>query len=143
MPGTSGAQGEPGETERKVLFFADALPSSKVDRFDAALPASARAARTAYFKAINKAKRDHWSGFLATATPQMVSTAKRFAVGGPRPCFSELPGAATPLELNKALLHYFFPGEPLRPVDSIRLPFRDCPPLAADAVGRALARSSP
>ena len=60
-----------------------ALRCSKIDRFDAALLASARAARTAYFKAIKKAKRDHWSPFLATATPQTVWTAKRFAVGHP------------------------------------------------------------
>jgi len=52
--------------------YNSALRSSKADRFDAALLASARAARTAYFKAIKKAKRDHWSTFLATATPQTV-----------------------------------------------------------------------
>jgi len=120
-----------------------ALRSSKEDRFDAALLASARAARSAYFKAIKKAKRDHWSAFLATATPQTVWTAKRFAIGRPPPRFPELPGAATPLELNKALLNHFFPGEPARTVDSILLPFRDCPPLTAEEVGRALARSSP
>jgi len=65
--------------------YNSALRSSKVDRFDAALLASARAARTAYFKAIKKAKRDHWSAFLATATPQTVWTAKKFTVGRPPP----------------------------------------------------------
>jgi len=123
--------------------YNSALRSSKVDRFDAALLASARAARSAYFKAIKKAKRDHWSAFLATATPQSVWTAKKFAVGRPSPRFPELPGAATPLELNKALLDHFFPGEPARNFDSILLPFRECPALAADEVSRALARSSP
>jgi len=39
--------------------YNSALRSSKRDRFDAALLASARAARAAYFKAIKKAKRDH------------------------------------------------------------------------------------
>jgi len=63
--------------------YNSALRSSKADRFDPALLASARAARTAYFKAIKKAKRDHWSAFLATATPQTVWTAKKFAVGRP------------------------------------------------------------
>jgi len=48
-----------------------------------------------------------------------------------------------PLELNKPLVNHFFPGEPARPWDSILLPFKDCPALAADEVGRALARSSP
>jgi len=123
--------------------YNSALRSSKVDRFDAALLASARAARTAYFKAVKKAKRDLWSAFLATATPQTVWTAKKFAVGRPPPCFPELPGATTPPELNKALLNHFFPGDPVRAFNSILLPFRDCPALAADEIGRALARSSP
>ena len=63
---------------------------SKKDRFDASLRASARAARSAYFKAIKKAKRDHWSSFLASATPQTVWTAKRFEIGRPPP---PLPGS--------------------------------------------------
>jgi len=67
--------------------YNSALSSSKVDRFDAALLALARAAGTAYFKAIKKAKRDHWSTFLASATPQMVWTAKKFAIGRPPPRF--------------------------------------------------------
>jgi len=73
----------------------------------------------------------------------MVWTAKKFAVGRPPPRFLELPGATTPLELNEALLNHFFPGKPAGTVDSILLPFRDCPTLMADEVGRALARSSP
>jgi len=64
-------------------------------------------------------------------------------VGRPPTRFAVLPGATTPLELNKALLDHFFPGEPTRPFDSILLPFRDCPALAVDEVGRALAKSSP
>jgi len=123
--------------------YNSALRSTKVDRFDAALLASARAARTAYFRAIKKAKRDHWSAFLATATPQTVRTAKKFAVGRPPPRFHELPGATTPPELNRALLDHFFPGDPTWSVNSVLLPFRDCPALAADEIGRALARSSP
>jgi len=120
-----------------------ALRSSKHDRFDAALLASARAARSAYFKAIKKAKRDHWSSFLATATPQTVWTAKKLAVGRPPQRFPELPGASTPQELNKALLDHCFPGEPTGFVDTILLPFRECLPLSLDEVGRALACSSP
>ena len=64
-------------------------------------------------------------------------------MGRPPPRFPVLPGASTPLELNKALLEHFFPGEPTRPVDSILLPFRDCPALAVDEISRALAKSSP
>jgi len=123
--------------------YNSALRSLKRDRFDAALLASARAARSAYFKAIKKAKRDHWSSFLASATPQMIWTAKRFAVGRPPPWFPKLPGPTTPLELNKALLNHFFTSKPARSFDTILLPFKDCPALATDEVGRALARSSP
>jgi len=123
--------------------YGSALRSSKRDRFDAALLASARAARSAYFKAIKKAKSDHWSSFLAAATPQTVWTAKKLAVGRPPPRFPELPGASTPPELNQALLDHFFPGEPTRVPDTILLPFRECLPLSQDEIGRALARSSP
>ena len=63
-------------------------------------------------------------------------------MGRPPPRFPELPGAATPLELNEALLNHFFPGEPARTVDSILLPFRDCPALTAEEVSSALACSS-
>ena len=100
-------------------------------------------ARSAYFKAIKKAKRDHWSSCLASATPQTVWTAKKLAVGLPPPRFPELPRASTPPELNRALLDHFFPGEPVRFLDNILLPFRECLPLSPDEVGRALARSSP
>jgi len=123
--------------------YGSALHSSKRDRFDASLLASARAARSAYFKAIKKGKRDHWSSFLASATPQTVWTAKKLAVGRPPPRFPELPGASTPPELNRALLDHLFPGEPPIFVDTILLPFKECLLLSADEIGRALARSSP
>jgi len=123
--------------------YNSALRSSKPDRFDASLLASARAARSAYFKAIKKAKRAHWSSFLASATPQTVWTAKRFAVRRPPPRFPDLPGASTPPELNNALLDHFFPGEPAGFTDTILLPFRECLPLPPDEISRALARSSP
>jgi len=119
------------------------LWSSKWDQFDSSLLASARSARSPYFKAIKRAKRAHWFSFFAAATPQSVLTAKRFAVGRPPPSFPELPGASTPLELNKALLDYFIPEEPTKSFNTILLLFKHCPALAADKVGRALARSSP
>jgi len=104
--------------------------TSKRARFGAALLAWARAPRSAYFKAINKAKRVHRSVFLASATTQTVWTVKQFAVGRPHPRFPEFPGATRPLELNKALRDHFFPGEPARTFDCILLPFRDCPALS-------------
>jgi len=122
--------------------YNSALCSSKRNGCDAALLASARASRSAYFKAIKKAKRDHWSSFLASVTPQTVWTAKRFAVRRSPPRFRELPGTSTPPQLNKALLDHFFPGEPAKFTDTILLPFRECLPPAADEVSRALGRSS-
>jgi len=119
------------------------LLSSKRDRFDAALHASARAARTAYFKPIKKAKRDHRSSFLASATPSTVWTAKGFAVGRHPPHCPALLGASTPPELNKALLDHLFPGEPAEFTDTILLPFREGLRLGVDEVSRDLARSSP
>ena len=126
-----------------MTAYYSALCSSKRDYFDAALLASARAARSAYFKAIKKAKGDHWSSFLASATPQTVWMGKRFAVGRPPPRFPELPGASTPPELNKGLLDHFFPGAPAEFTDTMLLPFTECLPLAADEVSRALASSAP
>ena len=123
--------------------YNSALRSSKRDRFDAALLASARAARSSYFMAIKKAKRDHWSSFLASATLQTVWTAKKLAVGRSPPGFPELLEASTPPELNQPLLDHFFPGEPASFPDTILLPFRECLPLAGDQIGRPLARSSP
>jgi len=94
--------------------YASGLYSSKRDRFDAALLASTRAARSVYFKAIMKAKRDRSSSFLASATPQTVWTAKRLAVGRPPPRFPELPGASIPPEINQALLdHLFLTNQPV------------------------------
>jgi len=124
--------------------YNSALRSSKRLCFDAGLLASARTARSSYFKAIKKAKRDHWSSFLASATPQTVWTAKKLAVGGPPPLrFPELPGASTPPELNRALLDHFSAGERAGFLDTILLPFKECLPLAADEIGRALALCSP
>ena len=78
------------------------LSACKRDGNDASLVQSARAAHSSYFKVIKKAKRDDWSEFLATGTPQTVWIVKKLAVSRPPPRFPELPGASTPLELNKA-----------------------------------------
>jgi len=123
--------------------YNSALRNSKQDRLDPALLVSARAARSAYFRAIKKAKRDHLSSFMASVTPQTVWTAKKPAVRRPPPRFPELPGASTPPELNRALLNHFFPGPPARFLYTILLQFRDCLPLSMDEVSRALASSSP
>lgn len=73
------------------------------------------------------AKREPWSSFFTSATPQIVSIAKRFAIGLPAVRFPELPEATTALELKKALLDYFLPRDPAISLNTIRLPFRDRP----------------
>jgi len=51
------------------------LRASKRECHDSPLLMSDRAARSSDFKAIKKAKRDHWCEFLMMATPQTVWTA--------------------------------------------------------------------
>lgn len=56
-------------------------PRVKTQQGDVSLLGSPRAATAFYFKAIKKAKRDHWSSFLYSATHLIVWTAKRITVG--------------------------------------------------------------
>jgi len=95
-----------------------------------------------YFKAIKGAKNEHWSSFLLTATPQSLSTAKRFAYGRAKPRFPSLPGAETPLQRNNVFLDHFFPPkEPFSPPPRLR-PHNSVPPLAAQEVAVALSKCS-
>jgi len=124
---------------------ATTLPSGlhkRKDRHDPLMLRSARATRSFYFKAIKKAKREHWCDFLAKATPETIWTAMKFAIGHPPPRFAELPGAKTRLELNSALLNHFFPGSPADDPHTFLLPYRDAMTLDASQIERALARSS-
>jgi len=105
------------------------LTASKRDRHDASLLLSARAPRSSYFKAIKKAKRDHWCHFRSTVTPHTVLTGQKSAIGRHPPRFPELPGATTPLELNKTLLNHFFPGSPTNNHHTILLPCKAIPAL--------------
>jgi len=93
-----------------------------------------------YFKAIKAAKNKHWSSFLLTATPQSLWTAKRFAYGRAQPRFPSLPGAETPLQMNRVLLDHcwaaFSPPPRLRPD-------RSEPPLTTDEIAAALSKCSP
>jgi len=115
---------------------------SKSDRHSSSLLLSARAARSPYFKAIKKAKRDHWCELLAAATLQTMGTAKRLVIGHPPPRFQDGPGSSTPLELNGVLLNYCCPGNPVDDPNTILLPFTDAIVLQASEMDRALAGSS-
>ena len=123
--------------------YNSSLGALKRDCHDSSLLMSARAPRSYYFQAIMKAKRDHWCEFLSKATPQRLWTAKKFAIGRPPSRFQELPGASTPLEINKTLLDHFFAGCPIEVPHTILLHFKDVLALEASEIARALARSSP
>jgi len=96
-----------------------------------------------YFKAIKTAKNKHWSSFLLAATSQTLWTAKRFAYGRGQPRFPSLPGAETPLQMNKVLLDHFFPPkEPFSPPSRLR-PHKSTPPLTKEEIAAALSKCSP
>ena len=99
--------------------------------------------KAAYFKAIKAAKNKHWSSFLLTATPQSLSTAKRFAYRRAQSRFPSLPGAETPQQMNDVLLDHFFPSkEPFSPPHRLR-PHKSVPPLTTDEIAAALSKCSP
>jgi len=56
----------------------------------------AHISKAGYFRAIKTAKNKHWSSFLLGATPQSLSTAKKFAYDRAPPRFPSLPVAETP-----------------------------------------------
>jgi len=96
-----------------------------------------------YFKAIKTAKNNHWSSFLLAATPQTLWTAKKFAYGRAQPRFPSLPGAETPLQMNKVLVDHFFPyKEPFSPPPRLR-PHKSTPPLTKEEIAAALSKCSP
>jgi len=99
--------------------------------------------KAGYFKAIKAAINKHWSSFLLTATPQSLWTAKRFAYGRAQPRCPSLPGAETPLQMNKVLLDHFFPPkEHFSPPPRLR-PHRSATPLTAEEIAAALSKCSP
>src|SRR5207302_6001222 len=95
-----------------------------------------------YFQAIKQAKASHWKQFLATVDSRSIWTAKKLAVGRPPDRFPSIPDASTPLEINDALLLYFFPPKDSPPSPSILRPFKHVPPLDKEEIQRALYKSS-
>ena len=103
----------------------------------------ARLSRQGYFKAIKKAKNSHWSDFLAKTTPQNILTAKKFVAPRKTPRFPDLPGADSPVEINKALLDHFFPPKPELPTRGRLHRHSSADPLTKEEIAAALAKSSP
>jgi len=101
-------------------------------------PALARAARNTDFKAIQTAKRVHWSQFLANVDSQSVWDARKIAAGRAPDRFRTLENASSPTEINNTLLPHFFPPRPSPPPPLILLAFKDVPPLSPAEVSYAL-----
>src|SRR5207302_2838474 len=68
----------------------------------------ARTTKRVYFKAIKRAKAEHWKAFLSKVDSKTVWTAKRLAEGRDSDKFPSFPGASSPAVLNDSLLNHFF-----------------------------------
>jgi len=105
-------------------------------------PALARVARNTYFKAIQSAKRVHWSQFLADVDSRSVWDARKIAAGRPPDRFPTLENASSPTEINDTHLQHFFPPRPSPPPPLILQAFQDVPPVLPAEVSSALRKSS-
>jgi len=102
----------------------------------------ARAARNTYSKAIQTAKRVHWSQFLANVDSRSVWDARRIAAGRAPDRFPTLENASSPIDINNTLLQHFFPPRPSPPPPLIFTAFKDVPPVSPAQVSSTLRKSS-
>ena len=122
--------------------YANASRLAKKHR-TAAYISLARLSRQGYFKVIKQAKNSHWADFLAKTTRHNIWTAKQFVAPRKTPRFPDLPGADSPVEINEALLHHFFPPKPELPPRGRLHRNPSAPPLTKEKIAAALAKSSP
>ena len=106
------------------------------------LLSESHARRLVYFKAIKKAKKEHWKSFLARVGAQDVWTARRLAAGRQPDRFPSFPDASSPIDINTAHLSHFFPDKDPTSTPSIIRPFRDLPSLGHQEIAHALIKSS-
>ena len=102
-----------------------------------------RAARSAYFKEVRRAKNKHWGDFLRSTDHWTVWKAKRIAAGSQTTRFPSLPGADSPDKVRDALIQHFFPAQVPPPTNTLCPIFADVPPVTSEEVARVLSRSSP
>ena len=112
--------------------------TTRLMRKNQASPALARAARNTYFKAIQTAKRVHWSQFLANVDSQSVWDARKIAAGRAPDCFPTLENTSSPTEINNTLLQHFFRTRPSPPPPRILRAFKDVSPVSPAEVSSAL-----
>ena len=127
----------PGLTQLRGIYY----HTTPLMRKNQSLPAVARTARNKYFKAIQTAKRVHWSQFLANVQSQSVWDARKIAAGRAPDRFPTLENASSPTEINNTLLQHFFPPRP-SPSPLILPAFKDVPPVSPAEVPSALRKSS-
>ena len=106
------------------------------------LLSESRASRLVYFKAIKKAKKEHWKNFLAKIGAQDVWSVQRLTVGRQPDSFPSFPDASSPIDINTALLSHFFSDKNPTPTPSILRPFRDIPSVGPEEIAYALSKSS-
>src|SRR5437588_5133072 len=102
----------------------------------------ARTTKRLYFKAIQRAKAEHWKAFLSKVDSKTVWTAKRLAEGRDSDKFPSFPDATSPADLNSSLLNHFFPPKPHSISPSFLRTDPHAPSLEADEISRALSKSS-
>jgi len=116
--------------------------TSRLMRMNQTSPALARLARNTAFKAIQSAKRGHWSQCLVNVDSRIVWDARKIAAGRAPDLFPTLENASSPTEINNTLLQDFFPPAP-SPSPPLTLPaFKDVPPVLPAEVFSALRTSS-
>jgi len=98
----------------------------------------AKVRRLTYFKALKKAKKDHWKEFLPKVGAQDVWPAKPLLAGRQADRFASFPDATTTTEINYALLSHFFANKDPTPTPSILRPFKEVSPLSPEEICNAL-----
>ena len=79
---------------------------------------------------------------MAKTKPHNIWTAKKFVAPRKIRRFPQLPGADSPVEINKALLTHFFPPKPEHPARGRLHRNPSAVPLTKEEIADALAKSS-
>ena len=95
-----------------------------------------------YFKAIKKAKKEHWKSYLTKVGAQDVWTTLQLAAGRQPDHFRSFPDVSSSMDINTVLLSHFFPNRVRTLTPSILSPFRDMPTLGPEEIAYALSKSS-
>jgi hypothetical protein len=105
-------------------------------------PFEYKAARNAYFSAIQHTKKTHWNNFITQADSQQIWALRKNSTRSKDIKLPHFPNAATHSEVNQALISHFFPPQP-NPTPAPQPGFfREAPEVREEEVSKALAASS-